>query len=212
MGHRAGAAAATGFDAVREACAAVAARRRARAQRHAAHARYVAHVDATAAPPTGDPRPEVEARLGVVPAPPPPPWVESHEATATVDPAFGPVVDESLVGGADAPGTHRVPLVQQRESMPTTRRRDRRHGRGPTSPRPPIVVPPRPALQPGPDAAGAATRRRRRQAGGEPLNPPLHIRVRSALLMMTMMAFLGLVAASLVLAVVFVVVEALSGL
>jgi len=214
-----------GREVVREGVDAVDARRRARAQRLAAHARYVAHLQATRRPPPYPlPPRQAEPTAGsagpTAPPPPPPPptpalavpppGAEAHPET-TEPPAPPPATPPDSPPPAPWPapaiaGT--TPLVQLRQATPADQRRARRQARGPISSRPPIVLPPRPAPQP---PRTARTLEDLAEPGpGVPLTPPRRVRIRSALVVLMMTGMLGVVAASLVLVGLFLVVQALA--
>jgi hypothetical protein len=258
-----------GRQAARESLEAIAERRRARAQRQAAHARYVQHLEAQSPPP--NPLPPLPPAYRAPPAglegPPPsyppdpwapplghptepqaPPWPPPAQAADTVEqhpPADAPTRVTPDGQGAPEPWTEPAhtmgtpvpqaageppggqeapemsvyeeawpptrplgPLVRDRPSPLPDQRRGRRRGRGPISPRPPIVLPPRPSLT----SLRPTAERPPDRTGGVPLQPPPGVRIRSAAVLVVVMAMLGVLTAGLILAAVLVVVQALAGL
>jgi hypothetical protein len=179
---------------VREGVEAVGARRRAWAQRQAAHARYVAHVEAETER-TGM-RSYPLPPLPPPPAPPAPPVRQPDPWPPPAQPPSVPPVPPSQLPPQPEPwpppsGPPTIPRFQQRDGAP---------------PAPAPVSELRPAEPAG--TAGASVDR----APGVPLKVPLHVRIRSAVVLVFLMAMLGVLAAGVVLVVLFLVVELLTSL
>lgn len=225
----------------RDSLESVRARRRAVAQRHAAHARHVSHLEAVTKPETepeieplpplpgaraAEPEPDLQPEPKPYPLPLRPPEIE-REVEAEPEPPRYPlpprppdVEPEPIPKIGPAPAHLAGVLdIESPERVAPTRstRRSRRRAR---TQRP--VTPPIPVEQRHPahlaDPPGALVADTALHVAAPPVVPttrykvPWRTRMRSAALLVVLTGVLGVVTTVLVLAAVFLVVQALAGL